>query len=102
MDITEFKPDKQEKEKINVDKIKQTQEFQDVEREYSDIIEKFLSNYGSMSEEELLAEILKIVAEKKKDGTFDAEKIHKMANVISPLLSPEQDAKMKNLLNFLD
>jgi len=101
MNISDFKADNSQDE-WDIEKIKQSEEFHSVESEYSDLIEKFLLNYGKMSEEELMAEMLKIVAEKKKNGTFDANKVRTLADVLTPFLNNEQVAKMKNLLNFLE
>ena len=64
--------------------------------------EEFVSKYGEMSEAELMSEMLKLVAEKKKDGTFDAEQIKLVAEQVAPLLDDEQRGKMYNLLKFLD
>ena len=100
MNITDY-ASTQNKLTDSVEKISKTEEFKSVENDYSDLVEKFLANFGKMSEEELLAEILKIVAEKKKDGSFDREKIKSIVEKIAPLLNDEQRAKMKNLLNFV-
>ncbi len=97
MNITDFVAENNDE--IDIDKIKKTDEFKTIEE--SDLIEKFLTNYGNLSEEELLKKMLSIVAEKKKDGSFDAEKIKSLVNKIEPLLNDEQKAKMKNLLNFV-
>jgi len=105
MNISDYvEPTEEKKLNNNVDfeKIKQSEEFKSVEGEYTDLIEKFISSYGKMTEEELIAEMLKIVAEKKREGTFDSAKVRKLCEVISPFLSPEQVAKMNNLLNFLE
>ncbi len=103
MDIRDFHQGNTAAESdFDIEKLKQTQEFQAVETEYSDVIEKFLANYGKMSSEELLAEMLTIVAAKKKEGTFDANKIRKLSEVVAPFLGESEKVKMQNLLNFLD
>ena len=84
------------------EKIIETDEFKQVENEYGDTVRDFLSKYGEMEESELLAEMLRLIAEKKAEGTFDAEKIKALATQIAPLLNAEQQEKMYNLLKYLD
>ena len=103
MDITEFKSTKQTDKSTSggFDSIN-TEDFDKVKNEYGDMIELFLTKYGEMSEEELIKEMLGLIAQKKREGTFDATKIREAANKISPLLTDEQRLKMQSLLNYLD
>ena len=84
------------------EKIQETKEFKKVEENYGDFVKDFVDKYGQLSEQDLLAEMLKLVATKKAEGNFDAEKIKQMAGAISPLLDQEQKQKMENLLKYLD
>ncbi|MBQ7977113.1 MAG: hypothetical protein IJ301_00735 [Clostridia bacterium] len=86
----------------NFEEITNSEEFEQVQNQYGDLVEEFVSKYGEMSEAELMSEMLKLVAEKKKDGTFDAEQIKLVAEQVAPLLDDEQRGKMYNLLKFLD
>ncbi len=86
----------------NIEEITETDDFKKVENEYGDFIQDFVSKYGQMEEQDLLTEMLKLIAEKKAEGDFDAEKIKQIANQIAPLLEPEQQEKMYNLLKYLD
>lgn len=97
MSIRDFSADN-----ANLDDITDSEEFKQVENDYGDLVKDFVSKYGEMSEAELMSEMLRLVAQKKKEGTFDAEKIKQVASQVAPLLEPEQRAKMYNLLNFLD
>ena len=90
------------KDTQNFEKIIETDEFKQVESEYGDTVRDFLSKYGEMEEGELLAEMLGLIAEKKAEGTFDAEKIKALATQIAPLLNSEQQEKMYSLLKYLD
>ncbi len=84
------------RDKIPEDVLKKTEE------DYSDLIDLFMSKYGTMSEDELIQEMLKLINEKKKNGTFDARKIRDLASKVAPFLTDEQIAKMYQLLNYLD
>ena len=105
---TNMEPETNKKDYINsntnadFEKIIETDEFKQVENEYGDTVRDFLSKYGEMEENELLAEMLRLIAEKKAEGTFDAEKIKALATQIAPLLNAEQQEKMYNLLKYLD
>lgn len=86
----------------NVSNITDSEEFKQVENDYGDLVKDFVSKYGEMNEAELMSEMLRLVAQKKREGTFDVQKIKEVAEQVAPLLEPEQRAKMYNLLNFLD
>ncbi len=84
------------------EEIKKTEEFKKVQQNYGDFVKDFVDKYGELSEQELITEMLKLVANKKSEGNFDAEKIKQMAGVLSPLLDQEQQQKMQNILKYLD
>ncbi len=65
-------------------------------------MEDFINNYAGKSEPELMQEMLRLIAIKKKEGTFDAQKLRDLAKVVAPMLDDEAKAKMFGLLNFLD
>ncbi len=87
---------------MDFEKILESDEFKKVEDEYGDVIQDFISKYGEMSEGDIVAEILRLVAIKKQEGTFDSSAIRSLANQITPMLNDEQRAKMNYLLSILD
>lgn len=89
-------------DKNDFEEIKKSKEFQDIERDYGDVVTDFINNYANKSEPELIQDLLRMIAAKKKEGTFDAQKLRDLAEVIAPLLDETARAKMYNLLNFLD
>ncbi len=88
--------------KNNFEEIRNTDEFKQIENDYGDAVRDFIANYSEKSEPELLSEMMRLIAEKKREGTFDAEKIKEMANSVAPLLTPEQREKMYSYMSFLD
>ncbi len=94
-------PEQDEKQK-KIEEITNSDEFKQIEDDYGDAVRDFISRYGEMSEPELLSEMLKLIAEKKREGTFDAEKIRQLAESVAPILTPEQREKMYNLLQYLN
>lgn len=88
--------------KSTFEDIKNSKEFKDIERDYGSVVEDFVNNYADKSEPELMQDLLKLVAQKKREGTFDIQQLRNMAEMIAPMLDEEQRAKMFNLLNFLD
>lgn len=88
--------------KSKYEQIKETPEFKQVEADYGEFVQDFINNYGDMSEAELMQEMFKLIQQKKAEGTFDAQKIRDLAQVVAPMLDAEQRAKMFNLLNYLD
>ena len=88
--------------KDKFEQIKDTPEFKQVENDYGEFIQDFVNNYSNMNEGELMQEMLRLVAQKKAEGTFNPQQIRELAEVVVPLLDSEQRAKMYNLLNYLD
>ena len=68
---------------------------------YGGLVEEFLSRYGTMSEGELMQEMLKLIKQKKADGTYNPEQIRGAASQIAPILTPGQRSKMEKLLKLL-
>lgn len=64
-------------------------------------INKLYNEYKGMSEDELINELYKYVAKQKQDGTFDYDSLSNMLNQLTPLLTSEQQNKMKDILNSL-
>lgn len=81
---------------IKEEDLKKTQD------DYSDLIELFMSKYGTLSEDELIAEMLKLIQQKKANGTFDGRKLRELAERVAPFLTPEQRSKMYDMMNYLD
>ncbi len=105
MNIKDYKSTEINEESISKDdfeELKKTKEFQEIEQDYGDFVEDFINNYAGKSEPELMQEMLRLIAIKKKEGTFDAQKLRDLAKVVAPMLDDEAKAKMFGLLNFLD
>ena len=111
MNLKDFGANANQKEKAEDSKksvkdkfqeIKDTPEFKQVENEYGDFVKDFVNDYANRSEAELMQELLKLISQKKAEGTFDASKIKQLAEVIRPMLDEEQQSKMSNLLTLLD
>ena len=86
----------QRSSEIKEEDLKKTQD------DYSDLIELFMSKYGTLSEDELIAEMLKLIQQKKANGTFDGKKLRELAERVAPFLTPEQRSKMYDMMNYLD
>lgn len=102
MNIKDFSQNTYTEDKKTFEDIKNTKEFKDLEQDYGDVVRDFVDNYSQKSEPELMQELLRLIAEKKREGTFDIQKLRDMAELIAPMLEEEQRAKMFNLLNYLD
>ena len=77
------------------------EELHKTKEDYSDLIELFLSKYGQMDEDELIAEMLKLINIKKQQGTYDAEQLKELAGKVTPFLDEQQKQKMESLLKYL-
>ena len=77
------------------DQLKETQ------GDYSDLVELFLSRYGEMDEDELIGEMLRLINQKKQNGTYNAQQLKDLAQRVRPFLNTEQAQKMESLLNYL-
>ena len=77
------------------------QQLEQTKADYSDLIELFLSKYGDMDEDELIAEMLKLIEQKKQEGTYDPQQLKQLAQKVSPFLDNQQKQKMEDLLKLL-
>jgi len=105
MNISDFKSTKIDAGSIkneDLEELKKSPEFQRVERDYGEVIQDFINNYANLSEPELMQEMLRLIAQKKQEGTFDPNALRDVAKVVAPMLDDEARAKMYTLLNFLD
>lgn len=69
--------------------------------DYGDLIELFLTKYGQMNEDELIAEMLKLIQQKKDEGTYNPQELKDLAARVKPFLDDEQIAKMESMLKYL-
>lgn len=69
---------------------------------YAEIISSFLAKFGTMSEDDLLAEMLKLIEKQKAEGTYDAEKVKNLVSTIRPFLNSSQQKKIDDLVGYLD
>ena len=60
--------------------------------------EEAINAYSKMSEEDLTSEMMRVATQQKADGTFNAEELERMCASIAPMLTPEQHAKMRRLI----
>ncbi len=58
-----------------------------------------LNTYSKMSEEELFSKFKETVAQEKANGTFDLNALENFYNTASIMLTPEQKAKMRLLID---
>ncbi len=58
-----------------------------------------IGNYSKMSEEELLTQFVEEANREKKNGTFDKSALENFYSTASPMLTPEQRAKMRDLID---
>lgn len=61
--------------------------------------EEAINAYSRMSEEDLTSEMMRVATRQKADGTFNAEELERMCASIAPMLTPEQHAKMRRLID---
>ncbi|MBR5947273.1 MAG: hypothetical protein IKZ82_01330 [Clostridia bacterium] len=64
-------------------------------------IESMMNEYSSKSEAELMDELMRMTSRQKKEGSFDASAMHKTAESIMPMLTPEQQQKLMGIMNML-
>ena len=58
--------------------------------------------YAGMDEDGLIAELMKSVREAKANGTYDPEQMQAFIALASPSLSPEQRAKLENVVRLIN
>ena len=91
--IKDFKPT--ENKNPTQEDIKKT------EADYGDLVELFLTRYGEMNEDELIAEMLKLIEKKKQEGTYNPTELKNLASRVKPFLDETQKQKMDELLKLL-
>lgn len=64
--------------------------------------EEAINAYSKMSEEDLTSEMMRVASAQKADGTFNARELERMCASISPMLTPEQQAKMRRLIEEIE
>ena len=77
------------------------EQLEKTQADYGDLVSLFLSRYAQLSEDELIEEMLKLIKQKKQEGTYDPEKLKELALKVSPFLNSSQQQKMEELLKLL-
>lgn len=93
--IKDFKPTSEQKTTPTEEELNQTK------ADYSDLVELFLTRYGDLSEEELISEMLKLIEQKKQEGTYNPTQLKELAKKVEPFLDYQQKQKMEELLKLL-
>ncbi len=100
--IKDFRATNSKKGESNQRVHKPTQEELDkTKQDYGDLIDLFLNKYGKMDEDELIAEMLKLIEKKKQEGTYDKNQIQELVSKVAIFLNDEQRAKMEDLLKII-
>lgn len=60
-----------------------------------------ISEYANLSQQELMAELIKQTNQKKQDGSLSQEKIEQMYQAIYNILPPENRQNLDNIFNKL-
>ena len=94
-DMSGFENISQKFEEVTEDKL------EGLNADYKNIVNDFVGRYGGMSENEMMKELIKLVAQKKSDGTFDINQIRLAAEKIAPLFNEKQREKMMKMLDML-
>lgn len=74
---------------------------QKTQKDFSENVENLYDKYKNFTQDELLQELAKNVANQKQNGTFDFDSISKSINAILPYLSEEQRQNILSLLSTL-
>ena len=61
-----------------------------------------IEKYSSLSEDELVNQLLANVREQKANGTFDASRLKNLIASISPALNETQRAKLNDVMRLID
>ena len=85
---------------INANKDKIEEIKRDNPEEY-DNINNLLNKYKNYSSDELLTEYLRVIEEKKRDGTLSMNELENFKSNIFPFLTGEQKQKFEELLNLI-
>ncbi|GHV01826.1 hypothetical protein FACS1894211_12230 [Clostridia bacterium] len=70
-------------------------------RQEYDRLKKTASKYEGKSESELMSELMKKVAQGKKDGSFSAAEIERFAGQLGPMLNAGQQARLQSLIKMI-
>ncbi len=95
MDIKDYsktKIDSFEPKKIDEKDLKKAQDG------YADLVQEFMKRYGTMSEKQMIDEMMLLVEKKKKEGTFNIDEIREITQKVKPFLSFEQQNYVEELL----
>ena len=65
------------------------------------VSEEKVEHYTSMSEDELISELLSSVKKQKANGTFNPQQLETLVTMVSPRLSVEQQRKLNDLVLLL-
>jgi len=96
-DINEF-IDEAKKGKLSGD---ENQKIDYINKNYGNQLEDLINKFQNLDEMELVQEVLKIVNQKKAEGNFNPEEIVRIAQMIKPLLTPEQGKKLEFLISAI-
>ncbi|MBR1925389.1 MAG: hypothetical protein IJ837_00865 [Clostridia bacterium] len=100
MDIKDFSKTTLHNEQSDKQSLKGV-DLEKINSEYGDLVQEFMKRYGKMSEKQMLKEMFDLIQKKKREGTFDAQKIKEAANMVAPFLDEKQKEYMFNLLNYI-
>ncbi len=72
-----------------------------VDEEKADI-EENLKKYQSMSQNDLMSELLKEASKMKASGTLDSASLSRLKSTLLPMLNDEQKAMLDNILGEIE
>lgn len=64
-------------------------------------IQQKLKNYQNLSQNDLMAELLKETNKQKQNGNLDNKKLTDLGNQLKPILDSSQQAKLDEILKML-
>lgn len=99
-DIRNFSKEYKDNSQKNFKDMRRDDLSEDEKRQYDDITDR-ARQFEGKSENELMGELFKRVNAGKKDGTFNAAELDKLAAQAAPMLNAEQREKLKSLLNMI-
>ena len=70
-------------------------------KEEFDRIKQSAEKYGGKSESELMSELMKKVAQGKKDGSFSAAEIERLTGELAPMLTSSQRKRLNELIRMI-
>ena len=71
------------------------------DRDISSGIRAAAEKYSGKSEDELMAELLRVTAEQKREGSFDADAMRQTAGSILPYLDARQAEKLRRIIDMI-